>query len=83
MTNRHNFDPSLKDAGMKDYRIGKIEVLARECIDGVYISKTAFFEIDLLDLKGFVHETADVAIIVAPRFFQNSSVQGNFKFEAL
>lgn len=83
VTNRHNLDPSLKDMRMKGYRIGKIEILAREYIDGLYTSKTAFFQVDLLDLKGVVHEAADVAILTSPRFRQNASVQGNFRFEPL
>lgn len=81
VTNRHVFDLRMKSAENKEYRIIRIRVLAREKKDNVFTSRTEFFEVDLGKINGFVHRSADVAVLVNPCL--KASVFGNFNYSPI
>ncbi len=82
VTNKHNLDPAIVSDKYEGYKIKEIKVLIREkAIDG-YSDRTEFFTMKLTTIKGLVHVTADIAILIDPTF-EGNKIAGNFGFEPL
>jgi hypothetical protein len=70
ITNKHNIFPALKDKKYADKKIIEFKILLRD--KNGFGLETAFVELNLQSIKGFVHLSADVALIDSP-IFNNSN----------
>lgn len=78
VTNRHNFEPSLKNKDYVGYKLAELKVLLRkQDNNGTFTGVTEYFTINLTTILGAVHDEADVAIIINPQtFLFNQSIEG-------
>jgi len=77
VTNKHNVFPEMKDAKYKGYKVASLSVQLRKKNKGGFDKETKFFEIDLENMEGFVHTSADVALIFNPTFKDDSTTNNN------
>lgn len=64
VTNRHNFDLSLKCESLSRYKLSRLKILLRkQNKEGKTTDGFHYFEIDLRAIQGRLHPTADVAVI--------------------
>lgn len=82
ITNRHILDPVLKSPVYNGYFIEELKVQVRETVNGEYSQKAEFVNLILEEAQGFCHLTADVTIIIDPKFCGNVT-SNHYGFEPI
>lgn len=78
ITNRHNFEPVLKNKEYSGYKLAKLKILLRQQDNNGFFTRiTDYFALNLATINGLVHPKADVAIISNPQaLLFDQSIQG-------